>query len=196
MRIVIQRVSQASVSVEGHGTVASIDAGMLILVGVENGDTEEDARWLAGKTAALRIFDDAEGVMNRSVCDVRGGIIAVSQFTLTASTRRGNRPGYIRACMELKRRRYMRPIAAYCRKIVESLSVAAFSAPTWTWLCITTAPSPSLSTAACANSPPLSRVAVAMPVNGDVCGLKCRLFADVFLLLRTFVFYDIMSKWP
>lgn len=97
MRIVIQRVSQASVSVEGHGTVASIDAGMLILVGVENGDTEEDARWLAGKTAALRIFDDAEGVMNRSVCDVRGGIIAVSQFTLTASTRRGNRPGYIRA---------------------------------------------------------------------------------------------------
>lgn len=77
--------------------MASIDAGMLILVGVENGDTEEDARWLAGKTAALRIFDDAEGVMNRSVCDVRGGIIAVSQFTLTASTRHGNRPGYIRA---------------------------------------------------------------------------------------------------
>lgn len=193
MRIVIQRVSQASVSVEGHGTVASIDAGMLILVGVENGDTEEDARWLAGKTAALRIFDDAEGVMNRSVCDVRGGIIAVSQFTLTASTRRGNRPGYIRAMHGAEAEALYE---AYCRKIVESLSVAAFSAPTWTWLCITTAPSPSLSTAACANSPSPSRVAVAMPVNGDVCGLKCRFFADVFLLLRTFVFYDIMSKWP
>lgn len=97
MRIVIQRVSQASVAVEGHGVVASINAGLLILVGIENGDTPEDARWLAGKTAALRIFDDAEGVMNRSIRDVHGGIIAVSQFTLTASTRRGNRPSYIRA---------------------------------------------------------------------------------------------------
>lgn len=120
MRIVIQRVSQASVSVEGHGTVASIDAGMLILVGVENGDTEEDARWLAGKTAALRIFDDAEGVMNRSVCDVRGGIIAVSQFTLTASTRRGNRPDYIRAMHGAEAEALYE---AYCRLLQEDSGI-------------------------------------------------------------------------
>lgn len=97
MRIVIQRVSEASVSVGERGVVAAIGAGLLILVGVENGDSEDDARWLAAKTAALRIFDDDNGVMNRSVRDVGGGIIAVSQFTLTASTRRGNRPSYIRA---------------------------------------------------------------------------------------------------
>lgn len=68
-----------------------------MLVGVENGDTEADADWLADKTAALRIFDDADGVMNRSIIDSGGNILAVSQFTLTASTRKGNRPSYIRA---------------------------------------------------------------------------------------------------
>ncbi len=69
----------------------------MVLVGVENGDTEEDARWLAAKTAALRIFPDEAGVMNRSVTDCGGDVLAVSQFTLTASTRKGNRPSYIRA---------------------------------------------------------------------------------------------------
>ena len=77
--------------------VSAIGPGLFILVGVEVGDTEEDARWLASKAAGLRIFDDEEGVMNRSVVDVEGGILAVSQFTLTASTRKGNRPSYIRA---------------------------------------------------------------------------------------------------
>ncbi|MBO4924826.1 MAG: D-tyrosyl-tRNA(Tyr) deacylase [Bacteroidales bacterium] len=96
MRLVIQRVSEASVTVEGE-CISSIGRGLLILVGVENGDTEQDAAWLAAKTAALRIFDDEEGVMNRSVVDVDGGLLAVSQFTLTASTRKGNRPSYIRA---------------------------------------------------------------------------------------------------
>ena len=96
MRLVIQRVSQASVTVASE-TVSSIDKGLLILVGVEKGDTQEDVKWLAGKAAGLRIFDDEEGVMNRSVVDVGGGILAVSQFTLTASTRKGNRPSYIRA---------------------------------------------------------------------------------------------------
>lgn len=96
MRIVIQRVSEASVSVGGE-CIASIGRGLLVLVGVENGDTEQDAAWLAAKTAALRIFDDEEGVMNRSVVDVDGELLAVSQFTLTASTRKGNRPSYIRA---------------------------------------------------------------------------------------------------
>ena len=96
MRLVIQRVSEASVTVEGE-CISSIGRGLLVFVGVENGDTEQDAAWLAAKTAALRIFDDEEGVMNRSVVDVDGGLLAVSQFTLTASTRKGNRPSYIRA---------------------------------------------------------------------------------------------------
>lgn len=96
MRIVIQRVRNASVSVDDK-VVSSIGKGLLVLVGVENGDTEEDARWLAGKTVGLRIFDDGNGVMNLSVQDVGGEIIAVSQFTLTASTKKGNRPSYIRA---------------------------------------------------------------------------------------------------
>lgn len=69
----------------------------MVLVGVETGDTPDDARWLAAKTAAMRIFPDAEGVMNRSVIDAGGDVMAVSQFTLTASTRKGNRPSYIRA---------------------------------------------------------------------------------------------------
>ena len=96
MRIVIQRVSRASVCVDCCA-VSQISRGLMILVGVENGDTEEDAAWLASKAARLRIFDDADGVMNLSVTDVGGELLAVSQFTLTASTRKGNRPSYIRA---------------------------------------------------------------------------------------------------
>ncbi|MBQ0025264.1 MAG: D-tyrosyl-tRNA(Tyr) deacylase [Bacteroidales bacterium] len=96
MRLVIQRVREASVSIDGK-TVSAIGKGLLVLVGVENGDTEEDMRWLVGKTVGLRIFDDENGVMNRSVLDCNGEILAVSQFTLTASTRKGNRPSYIRA---------------------------------------------------------------------------------------------------
>lgn len=96
MRIVIQRVLRASVSIDG-ATHSTIGPGLLVLVGVETGDTEADARWLADKTAALRIFPDDNGVMNRSVTDAGGELMAVSQFTLTASTRKGNRPSYIRA---------------------------------------------------------------------------------------------------
>lgn len=96
MRIVIQRVSRASVTVGGE-TVSSIGRGMMVLVGVEKGDTADDVKWLADKTAALRIFPDEAGVMNRSVTDAGGEVLAVSQFTLTASTRKGNRPSYIRA---------------------------------------------------------------------------------------------------
>ena len=77
--------------------VAAIGQGLMVLVGVETSDTQADAAWLAAKTAGLRIFDDAQGVMNLSVKDVGGDILAVSQFTLTASTRKGNRPSYIRA---------------------------------------------------------------------------------------------------
>lgn len=96
MRLVIQRVRDASVTIDGK-IVSGIGQGLFILVGVENGDTEEDAKWLASKTAGIRIFNDDEGVMNRSVVDVEGELLAVSQFTLTASTKKGNRPSYIRA---------------------------------------------------------------------------------------------------
>ena len=96
MRLVIQRVSRASVTVEGE-LKASIGNGLMVLVGVENGDTQEDVKWLVGKTVALRIFDDENGVMNRSVIDVCGEVLAVSQFTLNASTKKGNRPSYIHA---------------------------------------------------------------------------------------------------
>lgn len=96
MRIVIQRVTRASVAIDG-GQVSAIGPGLMVLVGVENGDTDADVTFLAAKTAALRIFNDDAGVMNRSVTDTGGDILAVSQFTLTASTRRGNRPSYIRA---------------------------------------------------------------------------------------------------
>lgn len=96
MRIVIQRVSRASVTIAGE-LHSSIGRGLMVLVGVEEGDSPADAQWLADKTAALRIFPDEAGVMNRSVIDCGGEVLAVSQFTLTASTRKGNRPSYIRA---------------------------------------------------------------------------------------------------
>ncbi|MGN0195384.1 MAG: D-aminoacyl-tRNA deacylase [Candidatus Cryptobacteroides sp.] len=96
MRLVIQRVKEASVAIDGK-TVSSIGKGLLVLVGVEQGDTEADCLWLVGKTAQMRIFDDKGGVMNLSVKDIGGEVLAVSQFTLTASTKKGNRPSYIRA---------------------------------------------------------------------------------------------------
>lgn len=96
MRLVIQRAREASVTIDGE-IHSSIGKGLFILVGVENGDTEEEAKWLASKAAGLRIFDDENGVMNRSVVDIDGQLLAVSQFTLTASTKKGNRPSYIRA---------------------------------------------------------------------------------------------------
>lgn len=96
MRLVIQRVLEASVSIDGE-VHSAIEAGLFILVGVECGDTEEDAKWLAGKAAGLRIFNDEGGVMNRNVVEAGGQLLAVSQFTLTASTRKGNRPSYTRA---------------------------------------------------------------------------------------------------
>lgn len=96
MRIVIQRVTGASVTIGGE-LKSEIGKGLMVLVGVAERDTEEDVRWLAEKTVGLRIFDDEAGVMNRSVADIGGEILAVSQFTLTASTKKGNRPSYIRA---------------------------------------------------------------------------------------------------
>lgn len=96
MRTVIQRVKRANVSVNGS-IKSSIEEGLLLLLGIETTDTEEDIQWLCHKVLGLRIFDDDEGVMNRSVMDVGGDIIVVSQFTLMASYKKGNRPSWIRA---------------------------------------------------------------------------------------------------
>lgn len=96
MITVIQRVKRASVEIEGQ-TKASIQKGLLVLLGIEDTDSDEDIEWLAGKIVNLRIFNDAAGVMNVSVKDDGGDIILVSQFTLHASTKKGNRPSYIKA---------------------------------------------------------------------------------------------------
>ncbi|KAF2509894.1 D-aminoacyl-tRNA deacylase [Flavobacterium foetidum] len=96
MKVVIQRVSEASVTVEGQKT-ADIKKGLLVLVGIEDADTQEDIDWLVGKIIKMRIFGDENDVMNCSVQDVDGDIIVVSQFTLHASTKKGNRPSYIKA---------------------------------------------------------------------------------------------------
>ncbi|MDM1406567.1 D-aminoacyl-tRNA deacylase [Myroides sp. DF42-4-2] len=96
MRIVIQRVTEASVTVEGALT-GSIGKGLLVLVGIEEVDGRQDIEWLSGKLVNLRIFEDEQGVMNKSVLDIDGEVLLVSQFTLHASTKKGNRPSYIRA---------------------------------------------------------------------------------------------------
>jgi D-tyrosyl-tRNA(Tyr) deacylase len=96
MRILIQRVIEASVEIDNQ-IKSAIGVGLLVLVGIEEADTKEDSEWLAGKVTGLRIFDDDKGVMNRSVQDVDGEILVVSQFTLHAMTRKGNRPSYIKA---------------------------------------------------------------------------------------------------
>ncbi len=96
MRSVIQRVTHASVSIDG-AVKSSIGRGFLVLLGVVNEDSAEDIEWLASKIANLRVFDDENGVMNRSITDVGGEVLVVSQFTLLASYKKGNRPSYIRA---------------------------------------------------------------------------------------------------
>ena len=96
MRAVIQRVSEASVVVEDK-KVANIQQGLLVLLGIEIEDAKEDALWLTNKIAAVRIFSDSEGKMNNSILDVNGDIIVVSQFTLHAKTKKGNRPSYIKS---------------------------------------------------------------------------------------------------
>ena len=96
MRILIQRVSEASVETDKR-VHSEIGEGLLVLIGIEEADEMADAEWLAGKVLGLRIFDDAQGVMNCSVMDVGGEVLVVSQFTLHALTRKGNRPSYIKA---------------------------------------------------------------------------------------------------
>ncbi len=101
MRAVIQRVNKASVSI-GDRVVASIGSGLMIFVGIEEADTTEDIDWLGNKIVQLRIFNDSNGVMNLSILDTGGDLIVVSQFTLHARTKKGNRPSYIKAAMPVK----------------------------------------------------------------------------------------------
>jgi D-tyrosyl-tRNA(Tyr) deacylase len=96
MKVVIQRVNEASVTIDGQ-IAGAIQKGLMVLLGIETADTMEDVDWLSNKIVQMRIFDDAEGVMNLSVKEVGGNILLVSQFTLHASTKKGNRPSYIAA---------------------------------------------------------------------------------------------------
>lgn len=98
MRVVIQRVSEASVTIDDK-IYSQINKGILILIGIEDEDTQEDIDWLCGKISRLRIFDDEKGVMNLSVMDIKGELLIISQFTLHASTKKGNRPSYIKAAV-------------------------------------------------------------------------------------------------
>ena len=115
MRLVIQRVKKAAVSVNDE-KISEIGKGLLVLVGIETEDTEKDVDWLAQKTIGLRIFSDSSDIMNLSVKDIHGQILVVSQFTLTASTKKGNRPSYIRAAgHEVAIPMYEK----YCEKLTE-----------------------------------------------------------------------------
>ncbi len=117
MRTVIQRVSEASVTIEQQ-VKSSIKAGLLILLGIGEEDTEEDAKWLVNKVIGLRIFDDEQGVMNRSIMDINGEILVVSQFTLMASYKKGNRPSWIHAA----RHEVSIPLYNYfCKALSEAL---------------------------------------------------------------------------
>ena len=99
MRVVIQRVSHASVTINGT-CKSAIKKGFLVLLGIEEADNQEDADWLCKKIIGLRVFDDENGVMNKSILEAGGEILVVSQFTLMASTKKGNRPSYIRAAQQ------------------------------------------------------------------------------------------------
>lgn len=120
MRAVIQRVSGASVMIE-DSIKSSIQAGLLVLLAIEEGDGPEDIEWLSGKIVRLRVFADDNGVMNRSVQEVGGGILLISQFTLYASTRKGNRPSYSRSA---KPEIAMPLYQAFIRKLTEELGQA------------------------------------------------------------------------
>ena len=117
MKAVIQRVQEASVTVDGK-IVSAIGPGLLVLLGVGNEDGQEDLEWLVKKVAGLRIFDDQDGVMNRSVVEVGGEALVVSQFTLMASTKKGNRPSYIGAAGHEKA---IPMYEAFCRSLEQSI---------------------------------------------------------------------------
>ena len=128
MRVVVQRVIEASVSVDGH-VVSRIGAGLAVLVGIAVDETTDDGEWLARKVTDLRIFDDDSGVMNRSVRDVGGEVLAISQFTLYASTRSGNRPSWSRAARsDIAKPRFDAFVDALAAQIERRVATGAFGA--------------------------------------------------------------------
>ncbi|MGA2866442.1 MAG: D-aminoacyl-tRNA deacylase [Verrucomicrobiota bacterium] len=128
MRAVIQRVTAAKVTI-GGAVKGAIGNGLLVLLGVEEADTEEDSEWLSGKIARLRIFDDENGVMNRSVQEVQGEVLVVSQFTLFASTRKGNRPSYSRSARpEIAVPLYERFVARMAQDLGKPVATGEFGA--------------------------------------------------------------------
>lgn len=128
MRVLIQRVKRASVSIGGQ-VHSEIGGGMLVLVGIEAADGEEDIEWLTGKICNLRIFNDEEGVMNRSVLETGGDVLAVSQFTLMARTKKGNRPSYIDAAKpEISVPLYERFVEALGKELQKEVKTGVFGA--------------------------------------------------------------------
>ncbi|MBQ6965678.1 MAG: D-tyrosyl-tRNA(Tyr) deacylase [Bacteroidaceae bacterium] len=128
MRAVIQRVTHASVTIGGEKT-ATIGQGYLVLLGCENADTEEDIQWLSKKICNLRVFDDEDGVMNKSIIDIGGDILVVSQFTLWASYKKGNRPSYLRAgSHEVTVPLYERFCAVLSENLGKSIATGEFGA--------------------------------------------------------------------
>ena len=121
MRAVLQRVSHGRVAVDGR-TVGEIQSGLVVLLGVAGGDTDAEARWVASKIAALRIFEDGDGKMNLSVADVGGAVLLVSQFTLLASCRKGRRPSFVGAARPEEGRRFYERVGELLRE--EGLTVA------------------------------------------------------------------------
>lgn len=132
MRLLIQRVKNASVSVGGD-ELSRIGLGLLVLVGVGVEDTDEDMEYLAGKLVRLRIFDDEQGVMNLDVRQVGGEVLVVSQFTLQASTRKGNRPSYVRAAPEAVSRPMYERFTARVAELLGREVPTGSSAPTCRW---------------------------------------------------------------
>ena len=128
MRVVIQKVKEASVTVEKE-RIASIGKGLLVLVGIEDQDNDEDIGYLVRKITQLRVFDDENGVMNRSLADMDGDLIVVSQFTLHANTKKGNRPSYIRAAKpDLSVPMYERFVAALEENLGKKVGTGQFGA--------------------------------------------------------------------
>ena len=128
MKIVIQRVAHASVTIDGT-LKSSIGKGLMVLVGYENADGEEDIQWISKKIVNIRLFDDENGVMNRSVFDIEGDILLVSQFTLQACTEKGNRPSYIKAAKpEISVPLYERTIAVLEQMLGRKIQTGTFGA--------------------------------------------------------------------
>lgn len=128
MRVVIQRVTEASVKVDDK-IVGAINDGLMVLLGIEDADTDEDIVWLSNKMVNLRIFNDEQGIMNKSLIDIQGSLLLVSQFTLHAATKKGNRPSYIRASKpEIAVPMYQKMILQLQKDLGKSIATGIFGA--------------------------------------------------------------------